>query len=105
MVMSVLWRRPPVTLRAEKSVFWTAASYVGECPSAPPPHKIYGAGPFYRQICLQTQQIATQCPDQKPNGFRQPGLLPFSARRRCYLGNLGSCPDWALAMLVDGGGR
>jgi hypothetical protein len=30
-----------------------------------------------------------QCPDQKPNGLRQPGLLPFSARERCYLGNPG----------------
>jgi hypothetical protein len=27
-----------------------------------------------------------QCPDQKPNGLRQPGLLPFLARGRCYLG-------------------
>ena len=30
-----------------------------------------------------------QCPDQKPNRLPQPGLLPFSARGRCYLGNLG----------------
>ena len=33
-----------------------------------------------------------QCPDQKPNGLRQPGLLPFSARGRCYPGNLGLKP-------------
>ena len=29
------------------------------------------------------------CRDQKPNGLPQPRLLPFSARTRCYLGNLG----------------
>ena len=38
----------------------------------------------------QTQEFAVQSPDQMPNGFRLPCLLPLSASGRCYPGNLGS---------------
>ena len=36
-----------------------------------------------------TQEIATQFLDQGRSRLRQPKVLPSSASRRCYLGNLG----------------
>jgi phenylacetate-coenzyme A ligase PaaK-like adenylate-forming protein len=41
-----------------------------------------------REIAMP-REIAMQCPDQNPSHLPQPNVLPFSAGRRCYLGNLG----------------
>jgi transposase-like protein len=40
-------------------------------------------------VAEQTQEIAMQCPDQDPSHRRQPNVLSFSARWRCYPGNPG----------------
>jgi hypothetical protein len=50
----------------------------------------------------QAQKIAMQSPDQKPNGLPQPGLLPFSARGRCYLGNLGLIGSDHRSLVIHG---